>query len=211
MFAVGQLTTKRERRAFHCFLHYLRQENIDEEVAFLEQILPAKHDVHDGVIRRIISHQERPISIEVAGDILQNLAHKCAQGRPDARHNCAEALALCWMCLAVGRLRLPVRLADLQATMLSALRQIDGLPNLYLHTLFGWQAIKLPEHSNRFLIAMCELSRSEGAKTMLRGHFSVLRRSLEGAVREADPEGKLGKITFSTFLAPPHYAGQWRR
>lgn len=209
MSTAGHLASKSDYRALHSFLHFLRQKYPDEKIAFLEQILPAKHSIYHGVIKRLITNQERPLSVEIAGAILKALVQRSIQGRPNARHNFAEALALCWMCLSIAKLRLPARLEDLHATPILSLKKQERM--LELPTLFGRQPIELTEHFYHYISAICGLSRGSQTATILKGQLSALRRSFADVVQEVDPTGKLGKITFLSFLAPPHYAGRWRR
>ncbi len=35
------------------------------------------------------------------------LARRCRNGRSDARHTAVEGMALCWLCIATSRIRLP--------------------------------------------------------------------------------------------------------
>jgi hypothetical protein len=209
MNVAGDLTSKPKHRALHCFLHFLRQGHTDEEIAFLEQILPVKHDIHHGVIRRLIHPQERPLSVEIVGAILENLAQRGIRGRPNARQNCLEALILCWMCLGIAKLRLPAQIEDLHATPISGLHQSNHI--LKLHTLFGSQPITLTEHSYRCISEMVARSQASGSGMILQGKLSVLRRSFADVVHTVDPTGRLGKITSRSFLTLPHYAGRWRR
>ena len=69
---------KKQERATKAFLHYLRIKNKQAEIAFIEHIFPEKCDLRAAKIIRIIRPQVHPISKEIAGTIIRELAYQCA-------------------------------------------------------------------------------------------------------------------------------------
>jgi hypothetical protein len=94
-------------RALKSFLDFMRKHYPTEQVAFIEHIFPKKMDLHYGKIIRLIPQEAHPIPEKTAAEILIEFARRCRNGRPDSRHTAAEGLALCWLCIATSRIRLP--------------------------------------------------------------------------------------------------------
>ena len=94
-------------RALKSFLDFIRNTYTTEQVAFIEHIFPKKMDVYYGKIIRLLLPEAFPIPEKTAAEILIEFARRCRSGRPDARHTAAEGMALCWLCIATSRIRLP--------------------------------------------------------------------------------------------------------
>jgi hypothetical protein len=207
----GQISTQRGRPALHSFLNYLRQAYPDERVAFIEEIFPTRSEIADGRIKRLITPQRRPLSEEKAAAIIKTMIDTAIRGRPNSRKNCMEALALCWICLAVARLRHPVLLDDLYQVPVRTLFSKDDPSTLRLPTHFGRQQLQASSYFSRFLSELCLHAQSEDAVTLPTSCPQTLRRSLNRAIDSAGFKNDLKDISFLSFLSLPHQAGVHRR
>lgn len=122
--------TKKSKRALNSFLAFLRDTKSPKQVAFIEHIFPKAKDLRSSRIIRKPPPQTRRISIQLAADIIRELAHQCAYGRKNARHHAGEALALVWLCLIASRIRLPRSLESVHRIPARALTAREGNPEL---------------------------------------------------------------------------------
>lgn len=196
--------TKKNERALKSFLHFLRRYD-QEEVAFIEHIFPQKMDLHYGQIIRKVPPQVRPISQKVAALIIKELAYECAYGRPDARHHAGEALALIWMCLSAARIRWRRSLESVHAIESNAFIFIEENPQLLVPSFFGPYGVRIGKLVTRFLQAVANIHSDIPRKTILQTALPDLRKPLNKAIKKIDLPPHIGKITFVTFLSPPHY------
>ncbi len=77
-------------------------------------------DLHFGRIIRFIPLEAYPIPEKTAAEFLIALVRLCRNGRSDARHTALESLALCWLCIACSRIRLPKTLEMVRNLQLAA-------------------------------------------------------------------------------------------
>lgn len=199
--------SKNSKLALKSFVAFLKKCNSKKEIAFIEQIFPQKMDLLDGSIIRKIYPQVYPASEEILASIMKALAHQCAYGRLNARHNAAEALALSWLCLTAAQLRLPISLEkDIHKTKSSAILLNGEFPELLVLTHFGNQKVRISQRVAKFLCAVAHMPSPLLRKTILQSPIHDLRRALNTAIAAVNPNPDLGKITFLTFLSAPHHA-----
>jgi len=197
-------------RALKSFLAYMK--NIaPEEIAFIEQIFPKKMDLQFGKIIRKIPAEVYPISQEVAGDILRELARLALKGRANSRQSAIESLGLCWMCLTASRLRLPTYLEMIEKIKVSAINIKGKYPFIHIPTLFGPRKVRISKRVAHFLLAISRLPSKTPRETILLSPKRSLTRTLERAIENcALPKG-LGNITYLTLLSSPHHFGKYQR
>lgn len=199
---------KKSKRAFKSFLAYLRKFNKEEEIAFIEHIFPEKMDLHYGRIIRVIRPQVYSIPHQIAGDIVKELAYKCAYGRPNAQLKAAEALGLAWLCLTASRIRHPRSLEMVHGMEKEDLILGGEYPELLIPSIFGKQKIRISCRVARFLKSLIDIPSEKPRKTILQSSLHDLRRPLNDAIHKANLPEELGEITFLTFISSPHHFGE---
>lgn len=203
----GDIRLKRQRRAVDSFFNHLRSKegNRPNGVAFIETVFPQKRDIIDGRMIRRVPPQAYPLPIELAGQIISQLASLAIEGPAKGRKNAIQALALAWLCLAASRLRHPIYLEDLHKTPASSINRTPS--RLDVPTLYGDREIRISRLMAEFLNLVAQLGPATPQSTILHAPQRALNKTLQSAVRTVqDREGKnLGEITFVTFLSPPHY------
>lgn len=200
--------TKKQRRALKSFLHFLREDYCQEDVAFIEHIFPKKIDLRAGRIIRKIRPQVFPISHQVAGTIIKELAHQCAFGRANARHHAGEALALVWFCISSSRIRWPRSLESVHGLSVDAVVYDKEYPELLAPSFFGSHPVRIGNRVDRFLQAVARIPSKSQRNTILQTSLPDLRKPLNNAIQNAKLSFKLGEITYLTFLSYPHYFGK---
>lgn len=200
--------TKKQRRALKSFLHFLREDYSREDVAFIEHIFPQKIDLRGGRIIRKIRPQVFPISHQVAGSIVKELAKQCASGRANARHHAGEALALIWLCLSSSRIRWQRSLESVHGLSVDAIVYDKEYPELLAPSFFGPYPVRIGNRVARFLQAVARIPSKSQRNTILQTSLPDLRKPLNTAIRNAKLSSELGEITYLTFLSYPHYFGK---
>jgi hypothetical protein len=192
-----------EWRALKCFLAYMR--NIaPEEIAFIEQIFPKKMGFSGTRIIRLINPEVYPISQEVAGDILRELARFATQGRLNGILTALESLGLSWLCLTASRLRLPTHLEMIEQTKVSAISLDGENPTINIPTLFGDRKIRISKRVANFLIALFKIPSKSTREMILQSPRRSLTRTFDRAMQSCEVNSALGNITYVTLLSPPH-------
>lgn len=197
-------------RATKSFLSFIRKSYPVEEVAFVEHIFPKKMDIHFGKIIRIISPEAYPIPEKTASEILIALAHRCRNGRPDARLTAAESLGLCWMCIAASRLRLPIHVETVKEIKYAAVQSSSDLPILQVPTWFGNRPVKISHRVFNFFNALSRIPSKRTRETILQRPLRSLTRTLEETIQSVLPNAKFGNITYLSLLNQPHIFGNHR-
>lgn len=200
--------TKKKKRALKSFLHFLREDYCQEDVAFIEHIFPKKMEVCAGRIKRKNRPQVISISHQVTGAIIKELAHQCAFGRKNARHHAGEALALIWLCLSSSRIRWSRSLESVYGLGVDAIVHEKEYPELLAPSFFGPHPVRLGDRVARFLQAISEIPSKKPRKTILQTPLPDLRKPLSTAIQNAKLSPEVGEITFLTFLSYPHYFGK---
>lgn len=199
---------KKQERALKSFLHFLRDSNKQEEVAFIEHIIPEKNELQAGKIIRIIRPQVYPISKEIAAAIIKELAHQCAYGRPNARHHAGEALSLILICLSASRIRWPRSLESVHAIRNDALISTAEFPELLVPSIFGPHPVRISQRVAKLLQAIVNIHSKMPRSTILETSLPELRKTLRSAIHKVNPPPEIGEITFVTFLSHPHHFGE---
>jgi hypothetical protein len=138
-------------RALRSFLGFIRQHYPKEQVAFIEHIFPQKMDLYYGRIRRLISAEAYPIPEKTAAEILIEFARRCRNGRPDVRHAAAEAMAMCWLCIASSRIRLPKTLEMIGN--IEEMAVLSGMEfSISKHSTFGSGCVTYPFNDASFSV-----------------------------------------------------------
>lgn len=221
-----------EWRALKSFLDFLRKTYPKEQVAFIEHIFPYKMKLHYGKIIRFIPPEAYPIPENTAAKILMELARRCRSGRPDAQQTAIESLALCWLCIAASRIRLPKTLETISnikstAVLSGAEFSISTIPTyggnkfwrplvdgdfsvLLVPTLFGEQPLKISNRLCSFLKAVSSLPSKQPRETILKKPRRSLTRMFDEVVKSVKPNPKYGNITYLSLLNQPHIFGDYR-
>ncbi len=221
-----------EYRALKSFVDFIRDTYSTEQIAFIEHIFPKKMDLHFGKIIRLISSEAYPIPEKTAAEILIELARRGRNGRPDARHTALESLALCWLCIATSRIRLPKTLEmvrDIKTTaVLSGTEfSLSTKPTyggdafwrplidsdfsvLLVPTWFGEQPLKISNRVAAFLKAVSRLPSKSPRETILQKPRRSLARTLDEALKTIAPNPEYGNITYLSLLQQPHIFGDHR-
>lgn len=199
---------KKQRRALKSFLHFLREDYCQEDVAFIEHIFPKKIDLRAGRIIRKIRPQVFPISHQIAGTIIKELAYQCAFGRANARHHACEALALIWMCISSSRIRWPRSLESIHKLSVDAIVCDKKYPELIAPSFFGPHPIRIGSRVARYLQEVAGIPSNNQRNTVLQTSLSDLRKPLDTAIKKAKLCSTLGEITYLTFLSYPHSFGK---
>lgn len=222
-------------RALRSFLNFIREYYISttEPVAFIEHIFPKKMDLYHGKIRRLIPLEAYPIPEKTAADILIEFARRCRNGRPDARHTAVEGMALCWLCIASSRIRLPKTLemvGSIEGTaVLSGVEfSISTIPTygseciasnrfndaafsvLQVPTWFGNQPLKISNRIASFLNLVSQIPAKKARKTILQRPMGSLRRLFDEVLHSVAPPSEYGNITYLSLLNQPHIFGDHR-
>jgi hypothetical protein len=222
-----------EWRALKSFLDFIRNQYPAEQVAFLEHIFPKKMDLHYGKIIRLIPQESYPIPEKTAAEILIEFARRCHNGRPDSRHTAAEGLALCWLCIATSRIRLPktlemVNKIKANAVLSGAQFSISKTPTygsdcatchlssdnnfsvLQVPTWFGEQPLKISNSVAAFLRAVARIPSKKPRETIFQRPMGSLRRVFDEVLRSVSPPSEYGNITYLSLLNQPHIFGDHR-
>ena len=222
----NKVPTQPKERCLRSFLSYVRTVLPSPESVFLEHIFPEEMEIREhsdwtrmptpggeelkqvprSMILRRVHPRGYPIPISWAACILRVLADRVFQGRPDSQRTSAVVLGLCWVCLTVARLRLPVRVRDLLQLSSSCLTagSPTTLPTMKIPTMFGERAIPIPKTLWSFLDAL-----QHNGVLFNRTEKSLYRELARAVI--ALPEGLLqGRIGFQTFLIFPHEFGNHR-
>jgi hypothetical protein len=216
-------------RALRSFLDFVRHRYPTEQVAFVEHLFPQKMDLRHGRIRRLIPSEAYPIPEKTAAEILIEFAYRCRNGRPDARHTAAEGMALCWLCVASSRIRLPKTLemiTGLEATAVlpGSEFSISKVPTfgskcstvddefsvLRVPTWFGYQPLKISNRIAAFLKIVAQISSKQPRNTILQRPAASLRRAFDAVLQTVAPPSEYGNITYLSLLNQPHIFGDHR-
>lgn len=220
-------------RALRSFLDFIRNHYTTAQVAFIEHIFPQKMDLYHGRIRRLIPSEAHPIPEKTAAEILIAFARRCRNGRPDARHTAAEGMALCWLCIASSRIRLPKTLemvGSIEGTaVLSGMKfSISKIPTygseciasypftdaafsvLQVPTWFGNQPLKISNRIASFLNLVSQIPAKKARKTILQRPMGSLRRVFDEVLQSVAPPSEYGNITYQSLLNQPHVFGDHR-
>lgn len=222
-------------RAWKCFLDFIRKEYPTEQVAFIEHIFPKKMSLHHdvGKIIRLIPPEAYPIPEKAAAEILIEFAHRCRNGRPDARRTAAEGMALCWLCIATSRIRLPKTLEMIRnmkpnAILSGAEFSISQVPTfgsdcatlrpmsdkdfsvLKVPTWFGDLPLKISNRVAAFLRAVSQIPSKRPRETILQRPMRSLTRVFDEVLQSVAPPSKYGNITYLSLLNQPHIFGDHR-
>ncbi len=223
-----------EYRALKSFIDFIRKTYPTEQVAFIEHIFPKKMDLHFSRIIRLIPLEAYSIPEKTAAEILIELARRCRNGRPDARHTAAESMALCLLCIATSRIRLPKTLKMVQDIEVKAIlsgaefsistvstygSKHDGFYRpfsnsdfsvLQVPTWFGKQPLKISNRVAAFLKAVARIPSKKPRETILQRPMGSLRRTLDEVLQVVAPPAEYGNITYLSFLDQPHIFGDHR-
>ncbi len=202
---------KLQWRALKCFLHFLRENNTDSEVAFIEHIFPKQMDVFYSRIIRLLPDERYPISERTASEIIINLAYRCRNEiRKDAQITAAESLGLCWLCIAASRLRLPMHLEVVMEIKPTAIQFGADFPILQVPTWFGNRPVNISSRLARFLSAIARIPSSKSRETILQRPPRSLTRVFETVLKSIAPNPEYGNITHASLLSQPHIFGDHR-
>jgi hypothetical protein len=222
-----------EWRALKSFLDFIRKQYPFEQVAFIEHIFPKKMDLHYGKIIRLIPQEAYPIPEKTAAEILIEFARRCRNGRPDSRHTAAEGLALCLLCIATSRIRLPKTLEMVYnikagAILSGAEFSISKIPTygsdpssfhclsdndfsvLQTPSWFGEQPLKISNRVAAFWKAVAEIPSPKPRNTILQRPMGSLRRAFDEVLQFVSPPSEYGNITYQSLLNQPHIFGDHR-
>lgn len=216
-----------EGRALKSFLDFIRKKYPIEQAAFIEHIFPKKMDLHYGRIIRLVPLEAYPIPEKTASEILIELARRSRNGRPDARHTALECFALCWLCIASSRIRLPITLEMLRDIEAEAVQSgaefaISSKPTyggkgfspllsdsdfsvLQVPTWFGVQSLKISNRMAAFFRAISCIPSDKPRKTILHKPRRSLDRMLAKALQAVNLKPEYGLITFLSLLNEPHF------
>lgn len=200
--------TKKELRALKSFLHFLREDYHQEDIAFIEHIFPKKIELRGGRIIRKVPPQVHAIPVEVAGDIIKKLAYRCAYGRQNSRDNAGEALALLWLCIASARIRWPRTLESVHEVRAAAVIRSEEFSEFEVPSIFGPCRVRIGSYVSKFLLKIAEISSKSSKDTIFQTPLPDLRKHLRQVIREIDLPAHFGDVTFLTFLSSPHYWGR---
>jgi len=202
---------KKRKLAIRSFLFFLRRTIPEKEIAFLEQIFAANMDLKHGSLIRLIKPQVYPLSEEVAAEIIQVLLRGVLYERANAQLKKAEALALCWLCLGLSRLRLPSSLELLHKIPSDAITRKNKKSMILIPTIFGPQKLQISHRVAKYLKAIAKIPSSSSRNSIIQSSLHDLRRVLNSAIKKVDLPENIGEITFLSFTSHPHYAGKYIR
>lgn len=200
--------SKKNKRALRSFLFFLRRTIPEPEIAFLEHIFPANMDLEHGYLIRLIKPQAYPLPEEVAAEIIQILVKGVLYERANAQLKKTEALAFCWICLGLSRLRLPTMLESLHAISADAITIKNKKATIRIPTIFGPQKLQISYRKAKYLKVIATIPSSSPRKSIFQSTLHDLRRVLKSAIKKADTPHEVGEITFLSFTNPPHHAGK---
>lgn len=225
---------QRRRRVFYSFVDKVRRLHAPEDTGFIESIIPANKEIieydnspsgskRETMVIPKIKEQAYPISEDLTGEIIKALAYKCSCKRPNACVD--EVLALCWVCLIASRLKLQTSLEMIQKMPLGAIRVDEAYPQLFMPTKFGHIKVRVSAFAAKFLQSI--VKKSPSRRKIFESDIYSLRRVLNSVVQSVveslinskahsenekdDLRDLLGKISFLSFLSPPHGAGVLKR
>ena len=193
-----------EWRALRSFLGFLRHHYSKEEVAFIEHIFPQKMALRQNQIIRLIPSEAYPIPEGTAAAIIMELAFRCRNGRPDARHTAAESLALCWLCVSGSKVRLPKHLEMVRKIKAEEMQPDGGFFFLQLPTWFGKVPVRISKRAFAFLKAVSLIPSKNPRETILQRPARSLTRLFDDVVQSVNPPSKYGNITYLSLLSQPH-------
>lgn len=222
-----------EERALKSFLGFVRNNYPSEQVAFIEHIFPQKMDLHFGRIIRLIPSEAYPIPEKTAAEILIELARRCRNGRSDARHTAVESLALCWLCIACSRIRLPKNLkvvrslrpeavlsgAEFGVSKNQTFGQIefwrpltdDDFSVLQVPTWFGLQPLKISNRIATFLKFVACIPSKKARSQIFQKSRKSLDQMFNWALEAVAPPPEYGNITYlSLLINQPEIHGEHR-
>ncbi len=218
------------RKSLRCFLEFLRQDTDLAQQGGIEVLFPYRMELRKGMslqrigekiqkvechhILRRVEDAVYPIDILAASDIIKNLAETFLKGRPNSQHSAGEALAFTWVCHAVGAYRLMTReeivfstsITELKAPDPSSEKKIFIEPEYYIgiQSLFGLIDVPISHTLHDFLKA---LPRDSGNTRIFSMPWRTLLRTFhEKGVQLSKKAQGLGRISFLTFMSPPHEA-----
>lgn len=190
------------------FISFLRWESKIEDQGYIDAVFPEEMDIFDEKIIRMVLPQEDSIDVVATSEILQALATKVLQGRKNSRRASAEVLGLAWACIALSYSRLPSReksILDISLPNLCPPAERNPLPTMNILTFLGTVSIPISQTLYDYLSALSITYNPENSK-IFKLPARSLRRTLDSAIRTLPNVTKLGKITFLTFMTPPHEA-----
>lgn len=213
------------------FLQFLRDDTNRDQKGSLEVLFPSKEsckgmelrqgyrlrrqgrgfrEVEARHILRSIEETVYPIDILAASEILTNLSHTVFHGRPNSQYSAAAALGFAWLCHAVGSYRLVTREDLLFATKIDSFRLPVSCSNPWIEpsyfigieSLFGVINTPVSKTLYEFLLA---LPRDPNQNDIFNMDLDTISRTFrEKGVNLSKRARHLGKITFLTFMSPPH-------
>ena len=213
------------------FLQFLRADTHLDQKGSLEVLFPSKEsckgmelrqghrlrrqgrgfrEVETQHILRSIEETVYPIDILAASEILMNLSHALFHGRPNSQYSAAAALGFAWLCHAVGCYRLVTREDLLFATKIDSFRLPVSCSNQWIEpshfigieSLFGVINVPISKKLYEFLLS---LPRGPDQNNIFNMDLDTVSRTFrEKGVDQSKRARHLGKITFLTFMSPPH-------
>ncbi len=198
---------KKQKRAAKSFLHFLREKH-EKGCAFIEHIIPEKNDLRAGKIIRIIRPQVYPISQEIAGAIVKEVANQCINGRANAQHHACEVFTLILMCVTSSRIRWPRTLESVHELPKKGLIIKKESAKLSIPSIFGPHRIQISNRVTKLITAISKIPSKTARKTILQTPLPDLRKTLRSVINKVNPPPEVGEITFLTFLSHPHYFGE---
>lgn len=213
------------------FLQFLRDDTYLDQKGSLEVLFPSKvsckgmelrqgyrirrqgrgfREVETRHILRSIEETVYPIDILAASEILMNLSHTVLYGRPNSQYSAASALGFALLCHAVGCYRLVTREELVFATKIDSFRLPVNCSNPWIEpshfigieSLFGVINVPFSKTLYEFLQA---LPREPGQNGIFNMDLDTVSRTFrEKGVEPSKRARGLGKITFLTFMSPPH-------
>ena len=228
------ITEENEKRvvwikSFHCFLHFIRQDTDFDQQGTLEVIFPKKMKIIDdysfkktekGIekverrcIVRIVDNKIPPIDIFAASDILRNLATTVLNGRPNSQHTAAEALALTWLCHAIGSSQLMTLTREeiIYNSTLDALKFVElkkyekyFQPECYITIQNSYGPVDVPISNTLYDFLFSLPRKPDSARIFTKAWSSLLRAFYKKGVNASERPRKYGNITFLTFTSRPH-------
>jgi hypothetical protein len=152
-------------------------------------------------ITRFVQPSAYPVYVGNAAAIIKDLVDRVSKGRVDRRQTSAEVLALCWLCLSVARLRIPVNIKELLGLSWGCLVESDQYA-IKLPTQYQEFEFPIPRFLGQYLNVLQGEGKSSG-KIFTRSENSLYRELKRVITSISDLRG-IGGIGFEAFLTPPH-------
>lgn len=219
------------------FLQFLRDDTNLSDRGPLEVMFPSKESCKGmelrkgttlrrerGKIREVETHHilrrieetVYPVDIFTATEILMNLSHTVLHGRLNSQFSAATALGFAWLCHAVGCSRLVTREQLVFATPKDRFKQaveasipwMDPSRFIGVDSLFGVIDVQISKTVYDFLFALPRESHQNGIFNI--DLETALRTFRTKGVAQSKRAQGLGKITFLTFMSPPHHTPRYR-